>query len=192
MAGYDRQTALIIVDAQNDFTNPAGSLYVRGAESALRAINREIARAIIRGASLFYTQDWHPPESRHFVSQGGRWPPHCVSGTWGAELDPALIVAGPTVRKGLGSSEGYSGFETAELLERLRKDRVRRVVVVGFATDHCVRATALDALRFGFVTSVVENAVRAVDPRAGRDALAEIASRGGWVETAPELELRAP
>ncbi|MSQ36128.1 MAG: isochorismatase family protein [Dehalococcoidia bacterium] len=174
LAAYDPHTALLVVDVQNDFADPAGALYVPGGERAVDAVNREIERALAAGAFVAYTQDWHPERTPHFVTDGGPWPPHCVRDSWGAALHPRLHAgAGPVVRKGAGGEDGYSGFSVrdprteaqhATALEQLLRDHaVRAVVVVGLATDYCVRETALDAVRLGFATTVVLDAVRAVD-----------------------------
>jgi nicotinamidase/pyrazinamidase len=187
---YDPSTALLIVDVQNDFADPAGSLSVGGAVSILPTINVEIAAATANGSLVVYTQDWHPESTPHFARDGGIWPVHCVAGTWGAELHPELIVDGPRVRKGANGEDGYSGFTmrdalsgktTPTELEALLRDRdVGRVVVCGLATDYCVKATALDAVQLGFETAVLVDAVRAVDlaPGDGDRALDEMAAAG--------------
>jgi nicotinamidase/pyrazinamidase len=138
-----------------------------------------------------YTQDWHPARTPHFDTDGGVWPPHCVQGTWGAELHRALRAgAGPVVRKGASGEDGYSGFtmrdpqtgaEQPTGLEALLRERgVRRVVVVGLATDYCVRATALDAVRLGFATVTLRRAIGAVElsPGDGERALDELRAAG--------------
>ena len=155
-----------MVDLQNDFADPAGSLCVSGGTAILPAINAEIASATATGALVVYTQDWHPESTPHFARDGGIWPVHCVKETWGAELHPELIVDGPRVRKGSNGEDGYSGFTmrdpvsgetTATELEGLLRERdVARVVICGLATDYCVKATTLDAVRLGF-----ENGARA-------------------------------
>jgi nicotinamidase/pyrazinamidase len=194
MVTYDSKTALAVVDVQNDFADPNGSLFVPGAPDIIATINSEIERAAAAGAVVVYTQDWHPPDTPHFAKDGGAWPVHCVIGTWGAELHPDLDVRGEVIRKGSGGEDGYSGFsvrdpESGEVgstrLESTLRDRgVERVVVIGLATDYCVKETALDALRRGFETTVLSKAVRAVDlqPGDGEAALAEIAAAKGRVE----------
>jgi nicotinamidase/pyrazinamidase len=194
MTGYDPSTALVVVDVQNDFADPAGSLYVRGGDEVVARINDEIQRATHEGDIVVYTQDWHPPSTPHFAKDGGIWPVHCVAGTWGAELHPGLVVAGPSIHKGSNGEDGYSGFtmrdpESGEdrptELEALLRDRgVTRVVVAGLATDYCVRGTVLDARRLGFETVVLSGAVAAVElnPGDGERALAEMAEAGAQVE----------
>jgi nicotinamidase/pyrazinamidase len=177
MTAYDRTTALLVVDVQNDFADPSGSLYVRGGEDIIATINDDIAEALAARAMVVYTQDWHPPSTPHFQKDGGIWPVHCVWETWGAELHPALRVDGTILRKGVGGEDGYSAFtvrdpergtESATLLERmLRTSRVERLVILGLATDYCVKETALDAAARRFSATVVEDAIRAVDLRPG-------------------------
>jgi nicotinamidase/pyrazinamidase len=192
MDHYGPKTGLIVVDVQNDFADPDGSLSVPGGESVVAVVNREIAAAIQAGATVVATQDWHPERTPHFVTDGGPWPVHCVGGTWGAALHPTLELPAeaPRVRKGANGEDGYSGFTmrdpqtgetTATELEGLLKAAgVDTVAVVGLATDYCVKATALDAIRLGFDTTVLTNAVAAVNvaPGDGDRALEELRMAG--------------
>jgi nicotinamidase/pyrazinamidase len=205
MNGYDRQTALLVVDVQNDFADPAGSLYVQNAEEIFPVVNRELARAEYAAGLVAYTQDWHPETTPHFKKDGGIWPVHCVKGSWGAQLSPSLyrVEGAAVIRKGQNGEDGYSGFSyrdpvtgrigKTELEDALRRRGIRRVVVAGLATDYCVKETALDALAAGFETVVLRDGVRAVElrPRDGERALAEIARRGGRVTTADEFDVLA-
>jgi nicotinamidase/pyrazinamidase len=175
MSRYDERTALVVVDLQNDFADPAGGLSVAGGAEIIPAVNAAMAEAVDADAFVVATQDWHPPSTPHFAKDGGAWPVHCVAGTWGAELHPAftLPAEAPVVRKGSNGEDGYSGFTMrdpesgeevpTELEDLLRRRGVERVVVCGLATDYCVLATALDAVRLGFETSVLTDAVAAVD-----------------------------
>ena len=195
MPAYDERTALVVTDVQNDFGDPAGGLYVRGGEEVVPVVNGEIDRAASAGALIVYSQDWHPEVTPHFEKDGGIWPVHCVADSWGSELMPSLDVREDAefLRKGTGGEDGYSVFtvrdprsgETAPTrLERLLRDRdVERVVVVGLATDYCVKETALDAIRLGFDTEVLLEGSRAVDLRPGDGDLAieEIRRAGGRV-----------
>ncbi len=192
MQRYGPGTALIVVDMQNDFADPAGSLRVAGGDAVIPTVNREIEMARDNGAIVVATQDWHPESTPHFARDGGVWPVHCVAGTWGAELHPALALPddAPRIRKGANGEDGYSGFtmrdpvtgETiATGLEALLRDAgVERVVVVGLATDYCVRATALDAVRLGFETHVLTDAIAAVNlaDGDGERALEEMEAGG--------------
>lgn len=190
MADYDGTTALLVVDVQNDFADPAGALHVQGGAEVVEIANREIAAAGDQGALVVFTQDWHPPVTPHFVTQGGVWPPHCVRDTWGAELVPGLKVTGPVIRKGVGGEDGYSGFTVRDpttgavsptgLTDLLRSHGVGRVLIVGLATDYCVKETTLDAIRDGFGAAVLTEGVRAVDrePGDGERALRELSQAG--------------
>jgi nicotinamidase/pyrazinamidase len=187
---YDSQTALVVVDIQNDFADPAGSLAVTGGADIVPIVNDEVSSAIAAGALVAYTQDWHPESTPHFEKDGGIWPVHCVGGTWGAELHPDLRVEGPRIRKGENGEDGYSGFtmrdpatgETAStpLGALLAERRIERVVVCGLATDYCVKATAIDAATLGYHTAVLVDAIRAVDLGAGdgERAIAEMRAAG--------------
>jgi nicotinamidase/pyrazinamidase len=182
--------AVLVVDVQNDFADPDGSLSVEGGEAVVEAANRLIDEAHAAGVLVVYTQDWHPPDTPHFEKDGGIWPVHCVADTWGAQFHPALHVDGETVRKGTGGEDGYSGFTMRDpvtgdehstgLAELLRSNGVTAVVVAGLATDYCVRATALDAITLGFAATVPRDAVAAVDvePGDGDRALHELAAAG--------------
>ena len=190
MALFSPVTALVVVDVQNDFADPAGSLSVAGGEAIVPVIDARIDEARAAGALVAYTQDWHPQHTPHFAPDGGVWPVHCVMGTWGAELHPALMVAGPIIRKGANGEDGYSGFsmreptssETVptELAALLRARGVTEVVVCGLATDYCVVATALDAVALGFSTAILLDSVRAVDvePGDGARAIERMAAAG--------------
>jgi nicotinamidase/pyrazinamidase len=171
------KAALIVVDVQNDFADPKGSLYVRDGETVVPVINEQVEAARTAGALVVYTQDWHPESTPHFQKDGGIWPVHCVRETWGAELHPDLDVVGESVKKGTGGEDGYSAFsvrdsrtgETASTrLEAMLRERgVQAVTVCGLATDYCVVETVLDARRLGFETEVLSGAIRAVDLHSG-------------------------
>jgi len=187
---YGPAVALIVVDVQNDFADPGGSLYVGGGEDAITYVNRQIAVAVAAGALVVYTQDWHPPVTSHFAKDGGIWPVHCVAGTWGAELHPDLDIAGPVVRKGVGGEDGYSGFtvrnpetgETAptELAAMLRERSIESIVVLGLATDYCVKETACDGVAAGFATLLAADGIRSVNlnPGDGARAVAAMVAAG--------------
>ena len=190
MTGYDPSIALVVIDVQNDFADPGGSLYVRGGEEVVPFVNEQIGRALEAGSPVLLTQDWHPEATPHFQKDGGIWPVHCVKETWGAAFHPGLRVEGPVVRKGADGRDGYSGFSVrdptsgevgATELERLLRERgTRLVVVVGLATDYCVVETALDAIRLGFAMTVLADGIRAVDlqPGDGDRAMARMREAG--------------
>lgn len=192
MLEYQPGTALIVVDVQNDFADPRGSLAVAGAAEIMPIVNREVARALAGHALVVCSQDWHPEHTPHFERDGGIWPSHCVANDWGAELHPALEVPDGTaiVRKGSNGEDGYSAFTMVDkstgstvptmLHPLLQTAGVHTVVVVGLATDYCVRHTALDAVRLGFETIVLTDGIAAVNlaPDDGANALAELAAAG--------------
>jgi nicotinamidase/pyrazinamidase len=190
MVPYDATWALLVVDVQNDFADPRGSLSVRGGNEVVPLIDMEIVRASRTGAPVIYTQDWHPEHTPHFATDGGIWPPHCVQDTWGAKLHPGLRVEGPVVRKGADGSDAYSGFSTrhpetgverdTELDELLRSRGVERLAICGLATDYCVLETALDARMLGYPVVVLRSMIRAVDlePGDGERALSRMLDAG--------------
>ena len=174
---YSPRTALVVVDVQNDFADPSGSLAVHGGPEVVAAANAEVRAATTAGAAVFYTQDWHPADTPHFAKDGGTWPVHCVRDTWGAQLHPELQVVGEVVRKGENGEDGYSGFSMRDpgsgevvptrLPALLRDAGVEELVVVGLATDYCVRATALEGRQQGWPVTVRWSAVAAVDVEPG-------------------------
>ncbi|HET6380079.1 MAG TPA: isochorismatase family protein [candidate division Zixibacteria bacterium] len=193
MVDYRPTTALLVVDVQNDFAHPEGSLYVRGGEELVPRINDEVQRAVAAGALVVYTQDWHPESTPHFAKDGGIWPVHCVMNTWGAEFHPKLVVVGETIRKGTNGEDGYSGFmmrdpvtgeQTKTPLDGLlREHGIRSVVVCGLATDYCVGSTVIDAQRLGYRATVLTDLCRAVDlqPGDGERRLQEAAAAGAEI-----------
>lgn len=165
----DANDALIVVDVQNDFC-PGGALAIADGDGIVPGVNALLPRFKIR----VFTRDWHPADhcsfsdAPRFVDKS--WPPHCVADTPGAQFHPALSV--PTdatiVSKGTDAAkEAYSGFDGTPLAETLRANGVRRVFVCGLATDYCVKATALDALKNGFETVVIDDLCRGVNNPVG-------------------------
>jgi nicotinamidase/pyrazinamidase len=195
MTSYDPTTALLVVDVQNDFADPNGSLYVNGGEEVVPLINGEIDRARAAGAPVFYTQDWHPESTPHFKKDGGIWPVHCVMDTWGAALHPELAAVGPVIRKGSNGEDGYSGFtmrhpdsgETIPtgLADLLGKAGVTQLVIAGLATDYCVKSTVLDAREKGYPITIIQNGIRAVNLAEGDGdrAIEEMLAAGALLES---------
>jgi nicotinamidase/pyrazinamidase len=184
--------ALIVVDVQNDFCE-GGSLPVAGGADVAAAITDLIGQAGGAGAyrHVVATRDHHVDPGAHFSGHPDytdTWPPHCVAGTEGAGFHPnfAPAVASGAVDavfdKGAYAA-AYSGFEGADengeqLADWLRGHDVTEVDVVGIATDHCVRATALDAARAGFTTRVLLDLTAGVAAGTTRGALAELREAG--------------
>ncbi len=191
MASYDARTALLVVDVQNDFADPAGTLYVEGGELVVPIVNTEVEKAKAAGALVVYTQDWHPEHTPHFQRDGGIWPVHCVEDTDGAAFHPDLTIEGSeVVRKGHDGRDGYSGFSVRDPLsgergdtvlhEMLEANGIERLVICGLATDYCVVETVLDARMLGYPVEVVTEAIRAVDlqPGDGPSALGRMRDAG--------------
>jgi nicotinamidase/pyrazinamidase len=187
---YDSTTALLVVDVQNDFADPAGGLYVRGGEELVRPIGVEVGAAQNAGATVVYTQDWHPGTTPHFEKDGGVWPVHCVHDSWGSQFHPELLVQGPVVRKGISGEDGYSAFSVRDpvtgaaastQLQSLLDPAVRRLVIVGLAGDYCVRETALDGRRLGYDVEVPLALTRFVELAEGDTERAVIEMREAGV-----------
>ncbi len=183
-------TALVVVDMQVDFGRPDGSLYVTGSDAVLPVVRDWIERATEAGWPVFYTQDWHPAQTPHFVTGGGLWPVHCVGDTGGAAFLPGLPVVGPVVRKGVDGRDGYSGFSVRDprsgqvdataLGSMIAATGVRELVVVGLAGDWCVKETALDGRRLGYAVRVPLAATAFVNLEPGADdaAVAQLRAAG--------------
>ncbi|MBO4161804.1 MULTISPECIES: isochorismatase family protein [Micromonospora] len=164
--------ALIIVDVQNDFCE-GGSLAVAGGAGVAAGISGLLAGEPQRWDHVVATKDYHVDPGAHFGDPPDyveSWPRHCVVGTQGSEFHPDLVTdrVEAVFHKGEHAA-AYSGFEGhaddgETLADWLRRRDVDRVDVVGIATDHCVRATALDAAREGFATTVLLDLTAAVAP----------------------------
>lgn len=186
--------ALLIVDVQNDFTE-GGALGVTGGNAVAAGITRHLAEHAVDYAVIVASRDWHDPDSDnggHIVPAGSEgapdfvdsWPPHCIAGTEGAEYDPGLDTAAVThhVKKGQGKP-AYSMFEGVTddgdtVAAVLAARGIETVDVVGIATDHCVRATALDALEHGQHVRVLTDLIAGVAAEPSEAALAELAHAG--------------
>lgn len=181
--------ALLVVDVQIDFAE-GGSLPVAGGSAVAEAVGRFARERRAAYASVVTTQDWHVDPGSHFAGEPDfvtTWPVHCVAGTEGAQLHPGLgadfeQVRDVGVRKGERAA-AYSGFEAVtedgELLARwLDRHGIDEVDVVGLATDHCVRATALDAVAAGLKTRVLLPLCAGVAPGSTDAALVELRIAG--------------
>ncbi len=161
--------ALIAVDVQNDFL-PGGSLAVPDGDAVIPALNRYLAALAARALPVFATRDWHPPNHCSFKAQGGIWPPHCVAATRGAEFAPGLALPQTAViisKAATPETDAYSGFGGTDLAARLHAAGATRLLIGGLATDYCVLNTVRDALAAGFDVLLLEDAIRAVDVKAG-------------------------
>ena len=177
--------ALILVDVQNDFL-PGGALAVAAGDEVVPVANRYMAQFRSRNFPVFASRDWHPANHCSFAAAGGPWPPHCVSGTGGAAFAGALDpLAGEEVisKATRPDADAYSAFDGTDLAGRLAALGIRRVLVLGLATDYCVLATVRDALANGLVVVVPRDGVRAVDvePGDGERALAAMSDAGAML-----------
>lgn len=174
------KAALVVVDVQRDFCE-GGALAAANTRSLLQPLKRFIDEARREGALIVYTQDWHPEMHGSFQPNGGPWPVHCVAEKSGAELMPPLRpdARDVVIHKGVGVyGAGYSGFDETSLEQHLREQGISRVAVAGIATEYCVRATALDALKAKFETTVLEDLIRAVQDQDVPKVLRELEEAG--------------
>lgn len=181
--------ALLIVDVQRDFL-PGGALAVDAGDEVVPTLAALAARFAAAGLTVVASRDWHPPDHCSFRVSGGTWPSHCVAGTPGAEIDDALAL-GPETRivdkATAPDKEAYSAFDGTGLADWLRERRVQRLFIGGLATDYCVKSTALDALDEGFDVVLLEDAVRAIDEKAGRETLTKLRERKATIAGSREL-----
>ncbi|WP_309069272.1 isochorismatase family protein [Microbacterium sp.] len=186
--------ALLIVDVQNDFTE-GGALGVIGGDAVAAGITRHLRAHAEEYAVIVASRDWHDADSDnggHIVPDGSEpapdyvatWPPHCIAGTEGAEYDPGLDTTAVThhVKKGQGKP-AYSMFEGvtddgSTVAAVLAEQGIETVDVVGIATDHCVRASALDAIEHGQHVRVLIDLIAGVAQEPSDAALAELAHAG--------------
>lgn len=181
--------ALLIVDVQNDFTE-GGALAVAGGDAVASAVSVYLSAHAGDYGVIIASRDWHDSESDnggHFADDPDfvdTWPAHCVAGTEGAEYDPLLETGTVThhVRKGQGKP-AYSMFEGITDANEtvgavLMASGVLDVDVVGIATDHCVRATALDAVAHGVRVRILTDLIAGVGAESSEAALAELAHAG--------------
>jgi nicotinamidase/pyrazinamidase len=177
--------ALVVVDVQNDFCE-GGSLAVAGGAAVAARITSTLYEAGSRWDHVVGTRDHHVDPGDHFSQHpdfAKSWPPHCVVGTTGVELHPALDASRLEAIFDKGEyAAAYSGFEGRSggtpLAEWLRSHDVTDVDVVGIATDYCVRATALDAVREGFTTRVLLDHTAGVAPQTVAQAQDDMRTAG--------------
>ena len=184
--------ALIIVDVQRDFCS-GGALPVPDGEKIIPTLNKYIEKFSKAGALIVATRDWHPPNHMSFKDYGGTWPSHCIQGTLGAEFHPDLKLPREVkiVSKATSSDkEAYSGFDGTNLERELKDAGIKRIFVGGLATDYCVKSTVLDALRLGFETILLVDAIKGVDVNPGdsKRAIEEMIKRGAKRASMNDLE----
>jgi nicotinamidase/pyrazinamidase len=183
--------ALIVVDVQRDFC-PGGALPAPGGDGVLPAVNAYLSDAQALDLPIYASRDWHPAVTTHFKQYGGEWPPHCVKDSKGAEFHPQLELPPRTIviTKGEDPARpGYSAFDGhtsggAALLDDLRGKGIDTLFICGIATEYCVKATTLDALRDGLQAIVLTDAVAPIDAHPGDAdrALTEVQQQGARIQ----------
>jgi nicotinamidase/pyrazinamidase len=212
MAGSVKNTAVVVVDVQADFTKfKNGSLAVEGTDAAyITAVKTATEKMKAAGYPIFATQDWHPANHASFYtnhpgtkafdviklhgSDQVLWPPHCVQKTSGADilLDKALFKS--VFKKGMDAEyDSYSGIKDdggkmTKMDPTLKKDGIKKLIVYGIATDYCVRATALDAAALGYKVLMIKNLSRGVAPETSQKAIDEMTAKGVVVVDDLDLE----
>ena len=187
---------LLIVDVQNDFC-PGGALAVAQGDRVVPVLNRYIEIFSKDKNPVIASRDWHPRQTKHFKECGGVWPVHCVQNTPGAAFHPALKLPPRTiiVSKGMDpEKDSYSAFQAIDergqpLLEILKDLDVKELWIGGLATDYCVKASVLDALKY-FKVDLLVDAVKGVNikPDDSQKAMEEMIKSGAIKITLKELE----
>ena len=174
-----KDAALIIVDVQKDFC-PGGAIPVSFGEQVVPPLNEYIRIFRTAGAHIYATRDWHPPDHTSFIANNGPWPPHCIQHTEGAEYHDELHLPKETtiISKADTEHDGYSGFDGTGLAENLKQQDIRTVFVGGLATEYCVKQTVLDALRRGYETFLLADAVRGINQSDSARAVKKMLARG--------------
>ena len=198
----EEKIGVIVVDVQGDFTQwKKGSLAVSGTDKAfVEKVQKATDKLDKEGFILFATQDWHPGDQVSFYTNHpgkkpfemivieGRnqvmWPPHCVQGTENAKVlvdnNPFLAI----VKKGQDTRyDSYSGFQDdggqkTEMDKILKRNKIKKLVIYGIATDYCVKATAMDAKDAGYDVIVIKGLSKGVAPDTTQKALGEMKSKG--------------
>jgi len=188
--------ALLIVDVQNDFC-PGGSLAVPDADRVIPVLNKYIKFFSARKLPIIVSRDWHPPRTVHFKQFGGLWPAHCVEQTFGARFHPDLRLPSNAVivSKGMDpAADSYSAFQAVDgsnhlAASILREQQTTRIFVGGLATDYCVKASVLDALKSGFKVTILTDAIKGVNirPEDSPNALQAMLDAGAVGLTLPEF-----
>jgi len=187
------KTAVFLVDVQRDFC-AGGTLAVPDGDAVVPICNTLIERSAKKMIPVFASRDWHTPDHCSFVPQGGPWPVHCVAGQPGAEFQPELklphdvVIISKAERRDV---DAYSAFDNTSAAAKLRAAGIKNLIICGLATDYCVKATVLDALKEGFQVTVVKEGCRGVNVTSGDDkrAFAEMKAQGAQISSLSNLEL---
>ena len=193
----EKESALLIVDVQNDFC-PGGALGVAGGDDIIPLINRYIELFAGERLPIIASRDWHPPVTKHFKEFGGIWPAHCLQESTGAMFREGLRLPDDSLvfSKGMDPErDDYSALHARSdagtpLPDFLKTEGIGRLYICGLATDYCIRQTALEGVRQGFAITVLVDAVRGVNLQPGDSerALAEIKAAGATFAILDELD----
>jgi len=179
--------ALLMVDVQNDFC-PGGKLAVPEGDKIVPVLNKYIKIFSQKNLPIFFSRDWHPKKTGHFKKFGGIWPVHCVQNTKGADFHPKLKIPKEAIiiSKGMDpKKDSYSAFDGEDrygqsLYNILMILGIKELYIGGLATDYCVKATVLEALKKGFKVKILLDAVKGVDikPKDSFKAIEEMKHNG--------------
>ena len=181
------KTALLIVDVQNDFC-PGGALPTPQGDIVVPVINKLMDKFSL----IIASRDWHPKDTIHF----NRWPVHCVMESHGADF-PVDLKRRKIIQifeKGTGSKDdGYSAFEATNknLAEYLNENEVDELYIAGLTAEYCVKSTVLDAIKYGFNTIVIKDAVEGIRQNAGDfdNAFEEMKNAGAMIITSEDVDV---
>ncbi|MBC7323552.1 MAG: nicotinamidase [Acetomicrobium sp.] len=180
MLSIKKKDALIIVDLQVDFC-PGGNLPVPEGDEIVPIANKLVEHFERQEGQIVFSRDWHPDKHMSFKECGGPWPAHCVQNTRGAEfhhdlfIPPSAIVVSKATEP---LKEAYSAFDGTRLSETLHEAGIERVFICGLATDVCVKSTALDAIKLGYDTYVIQDASRGITKESVEQSLKEMKNVG--------------
>jgi nicotinamidase/pyrazinamidase len=167
-------SALIVIDMQNDFSLKGGALYVPEGEQVIPVILKLLKTAFAKKVPVVFTMDWHSENDPEFSAEN--WPKHCVIGSKGAGFVEEL--RGFAEKSEIVRQAGHDKFPGTGLEAFLKKNRVKKLFFCGLATEYCVKFTALAAKKLGFEVFVVRDAIRPVDYRDGLAVLRELEEKG--------------
>ena len=185
------KSAVLVVDVQNDFC-PGGSLAVKDGDKIIPYLNMIIAKARLADQDVIFTRDWHPRKTKHFAEFGGVWPVHCVQNTLGSDFHRVLDVRleeDTFIYKGMDpEKDAFSGFDGGvsdhrPLNDILKARKIQHLTIGGLATDYCVKATVLDALKLGYRVTVPKLCIAAVNlnPLDCQTAILEMSKAGAMI-----------
>ncbi len=170
----EKQKALLIVDVQNDFC-PGGKLPVKKCQHVVGNFNKYIKEFKNKNLPIIATRDWHPKDSQHFEKFGGKWPPHCIQNTKGANFHPGLELPENVIIISEGikpNEEGYSCFEGYDENQKkfndvLKTIGIKELYIGGIATDYCVKIACLDSIKYGYKVYLLTDAIEGIEVNPG-------------------------